>query len=96
MKKPKTADFVYNNDRWRVPGTKEVYQVRVREFNGVGHWELYHSDSPRHEPRFVFGAIGDRFAVQLKGLYNLGNLVKVRTPVKDRIGPRLYLWGLAH
>ena len=96
MKKPKSCEYVYNNDRWRVPGTKEVYQVHVREFNGVGHWELYHTASPRLNPRFVFDGIGDHFAVQLKNVCNAYRLVKVRTPVKDRIGPRLYLWGLAH
>lgn len=96
MKKQKPYDFVYNNDRWRVPGTKEVYQVRVREFNGVGHWELYHADHPRAKPEFVFGAIGDAFAVQLKQFYNESALVKVRTPKKDRVGLRLYLWGLTH
>ena len=39
---------------------------------------------------------GDAFAVQLKNFYNANNLKKVRTPKKDRIGTRLFLWGLTH
>ena len=92
----KPYDTVYHYDRWRVPGEKDVYFVTVRDFNGVGHWELYHVPKPRDKPEFMFRGLGDAFAVQLKNFYNANNLKKVRTPKKDRIGTRLFLWGLTH
>lgn len=98
MRAPKFRpyDIIYDNDRWRVPGTREVYQAHVHEFNGVGHWELYYAPRPRVKPTFVFGALGDAFAVAFKKFYNQNGLVKVRTPKKDRVGVRLPVWGLTH
>ena len=92
----KTWATIYNGDRWKVEGAKDVYLVTVRLFNGVGHWELYHAPTPRAKPVLVFNALGDCFAVRFKSFYNANPLKKIRTPKKDRIGPSLFLYGLTH
>ena len=93
----KPYDTIYNSDRWRVTGEKDVYFVTVRPFNGVAHWELYHVPEPRKKPELKLFAIGDSFAVQFKAFYNANPLLKkVRTPKRDRVGPSLFLFGLTH
>ena len=92
----KPYDTVYNGDRWRVPGQKDVYLAHVHLFNGVNHWELYHAATPRAKPVLVLYELQDNFAVQFKQFYNSSNLKKIRTPVKDRVGPYVVLVGLTH
>lgn len=92
----KPYDTVYNGDRWRVPGQKDVYQALYRSVNGVAFWELYHAPTPRSKPVYVFGGLETFFGARLKLYYNTYGLKKIRTPMKDRTGPRLLLWGLTH
>lgn len=92
----KPYDTIYNSDRWRVPGEKDIYFVTVHQFNGVGHWELYHVPKPHDKPELILFALGDCFAVQFKLFYNANPLKKIRTPKRDRIGPSLFLYGLTH
>lgn len=92
----KPFDTVYNGDRWRVPGQKDVYQALYRTVNGVPFWELYHAPTPKSAPVYVFGGLEDFFGAKLKCFYNANALKKVRTPKKDRVGSRLLLWGLTH
>ena len=96
MRKPKTSDIIYNCDRWRVPGEKEVYIAYGRNSNGVGFWELYRVPEPKKPPEYVFGGFESYFGVKMKNLYNEKGLKKIRTPKKDRIGPCVFLWGLNH
>lgn len=95
-RKFKPYDTIYNGDRWRVPGRKDVYFVTVRNFNGVNHWELYHYDPTTKKTGLELFALQNSFAVQFKKLYNASNMKKIRTPVKDRVGPYVALVGLTH
>ena len=92
----KTCDTVYNCDRWRVPGQRDVYIAMYRIVNGVPFWELYHAPTAKSNPVYVFGGLEAFFGAKLKTFYNANGLKKIRTPRKDRIGPRLMLWGLGH
>ena len=92
----KPYDTIYNSDRWRVPGQKDIYQAFYRMINGVPFWELYHAPTPKSDPVYVFGGLESFFGAKMKLFYNANNLKKIRTPVRDRIGPRLALWGLTH
>ena len=92
----KTWATIYNGDRWKVPGAKDIYMAHVYETNGIRYWELYHTPSPKSNPVYLFGGLESYFGAKMKGFYNEHGLKKIRTPKRDRIGPSLYLWGLNH
>lgn len=95
----RTTDTVYNFDRWRVLGTRGHYMATYRLFNGVAHWELYYTPTPKAAPQFVeeVHGINDQFAIKLKAFYNdHPELKKIRTPVASRTGKYVVLWGLTH
>ena len=94
--KYRTCVAVYNGDRWKVPGTSEVYFAYARTVNGVPFWELYHAATPKTQPVYVFGGLDSYFGAKMKNFYNANGLKKVRTLKKDRVGPCVMLWGLAH
>ena len=94
--KYRTTDTVYNGDRWRVIGTRRIYQALYRTVNGVPFWELYRVMTPKSKPEYVFGGLEQFFGAKLKDFYNTYALKKIRTPKRDRIGPSLFLYGLTH
>ena len=91
-----TCVTIYNGDRWKVPGAKDIYIAYCRTINGVGFWELYHAPTPKLNPVYVFGGLESYFGAKMKNFYNENGLKKIRTPLRDRVGPSLSLWGLTH
>ena len=96
MRKIRTTDTIYNGDRWKVPGSKAIYIAYCRTMTSVRYWELYRVPTPKANPVYVFGGLESYFGAKMKGFYNENALKKMRTPLKDRIGPSLELWGLTH
>lgn len=86
------TEFVYNCDRYRAPGKKDLYMVNIRNTGSIVIAEVYHHPTPKSPGKYLFGGLPNHFAPKLKALITAFKLKKVRRPLKERTGTFVELW----